>query len=157
MADRLRRAPRPDGGPGAGPPLGKEWWAETDELIGQLGGLRAAMSEDRRAAEATVRAQRAEIERMRRADELAAGARAGELRRMGARLEEARPAERERGGLSEGTFAFRGLAGASALIDRDMSRQLRMPGNDLLDDGVQSAVRMARLAAAARSQSAGSL
>ena len=115
------------------------------------------MSEDRRAAEATVRAQRAEIERMRRADELAAGAREGELRRMGARLEEARPAERERGGLPEGTFTFRGPAGAPALIDRDMSRQLRMPGNDLLDDGVQSAVRMARPAAAARSQSAGSL
>ena len=55
-----------------------------------VGGLRAAMSEDRRAAEATIRAQRGEIERMRTADEHAAGARAEELRRMGGDLKEAR-------------------------------------------------------------------
>ena len=64
------------------------------------------MSDDSRAAEATVRAQRAEIERMRRADELAAGAREGELRRMGARLEEARPT---------GT---RGIAGGDLCLSR---------------------------------------
>ena len=76
-------------GPGAARAGGarEEWRAETDGLIGQLRGLRAAMSEDRRAAEATIRAQRAEIERMRRADEHAAGPRAEEMRRMGGRLE----------------------------------------------------------------------